>query len=73
MSSFTDDELHVLKAMTRAADFPLSSKQLRPLVARLEAAEWALLKFKIIPLEMQTLGMREALKKWREAAGYELH
>lgn len=41
MKSFTDNELRVLKGMIKSADWPISSRRLGPLLARLEAAEKA--------------------------------
>ena len=37
---FSNDELRVLKGMTKSGDWPISGKQLKPLIARLEKSEW---------------------------------
>jgi hypothetical protein len=39
---FSDEDLRVLKAMTESGDLPISGKQLRPLLDRLDVAEWAM-------------------------------
>lgn len=67
--SFTDDELRVLKGMTEAGDWPISGKQLKPLIARLEAAEKALEAY--VSSEGAVIGGENVLSEWRKAKGGE--
>ena len=72
---FTDDDLKRLKESYNNGPHNTGgmtvvlTPELQALLARLEAAEWALLRFHSISEDIRTEGMREALKVWREAAG----
>lgn len=73
--SFSDADLKRLKDSVSAwdhdtdLDAELLAKNLEALLARLEAAEYALVRWQAIPGDTRTLGIDEAMDKWRKAAG----
>ena len=65
--TFTDEQLNRFKSQPSKA-IGLSKRTFLSLIARLEAAEYALLRLSITN-HVWTLGMEEAVKKWKEKAG----
>lgn len=63
---FTDEDLKRLK---KSLEGQSGTEGFHALIARMEAAEWALLRFHIIPPTDRTSGIEEALDNWRKAAG----
>jgi hypothetical protein len=70
MSAFTDDKLEKLKSdLEKHIVIDLIQDDGLSLLARLEAAESALMRFHSIPKDEWTSGIREAVDKWRKAQG----
>ena len=75
MNPFTDSDLQRLKESienTRKIYGSVgerASDELERLVFRLESAEYALMRFRIIPDNHLTEGIREAITQWQKAAG----
>lgn len=71
--TFSDEDLKRLKdyAVGFNKDYPSDwlSLSIVASIARLEAAEYALIRYSIMPKDQTTSGIREAVEAWRKAAG----
>lgn len=67
--TFSDRELDVLKRMCESADWPISGKELLPLIARLEAAELCARYLEAMSEGQRSPRENEALMAWRKAVG----
>lgn len=70
MSAFTDTELEMWKAIARrqTAWEPVPVAHIRGIIERLEAAEYAVMRFQIIPRDHWTSGIEEAYERWIKSA-----
>lgn len=66
---FTDEDLARIKRDLNGYRQWASNDQVLALLARLEAAEWALLCFRIIPDDILTQVIRDAVSDWYKKAG----
>lgn len=66
---FSDEEIQELKTgfAYKCGHPDILTEELDALLARLDAAEWALLRYQIIPDEDLTAGIREAREAWRKS------
>lgn len=76
MIAFTDEDLKRLREDIEACDLlghsgfiRASLNHMDALLSRLEKAEYALMRFSIIPKEYWTSGIEEAIEAWQASKG----
>lgn len=66
---FTDADLNRLKGDIGPLEERYSYLDVKALLSRLDAAEYALIRFHIIPKDQWTSGIDEAVAKWNASKG----